>query len=112
MKRKYLYLVIAILGLCYTWYYNILFFLKHGNADIFYFFEIAQSSLAGKSFGADLTVVVLTFFAWYIPDARKLKVKLWWILIPFTFLIAIAFAFPMYLFMRENRLERIKKDAK
>lgn len=108
MKRKYIFLAIAILGLCYTWYYNILFFLEHDNTSIVYFFEMAQINYAGKSFGADLTVVVLTFFVWYIPDARKLKVKLWWILIPLTFLIAIAFAFPMYLFMRERRLEQIK----
>lgn len=108
MKRKYIFLAIAILGLCYTWYYNILFFMEHNNTDIFYFFEMAQTNYAGKSFGADLTVVVLTFLVWYIPDARKLKVKYWWILIPVTFLIAIAFAFPMYLFMRERRLEQIK----
>lgn len=68
---------------------------------------MAQINYAGKSFGADLTVVVLTFFVWYIPDAIKLKVKYWWIVIPLTFLIAIAFAFPMYLYMRERRLEQI-----
>ena len=107
--KKYIFLAIAILGLCYTWYYNILFFLETENTSIVYFFEMAQINYAGKSFGADLTVVVITFFVWMIPDARKLKVKYWWILIPLTFLIAIAFAFPMYLYMRERRLEQLKQ---
>ena len=106
IKRKYIFLAIAILGLCYTWYYNILFFMKHDNTSIIYFFEVAQSNLAGKSFGADLTVVVLTFFVWMIPDARKYKVKYWWILIPLTFLIAIAFTFPLYLFLREHTKQK------
>ena len=107
MKRKHVFLMIAILGLCYTWYYNILFFLEHDNTSIIYFFEMAQINYAGKSFGADLTVVVLTFFVWYIPDVLKLKVKNWWALIPLTFLVAIAFAFPLYLYMRESRLEQM-----
>ncbi|MEJ6792738.1 MAG: DUF2834 domain-containing protein [Lacinutrix sp.] len=51
----------------------------------------------------------MAFFAWFIPDAIKLKVKYWWILIPLTFLIAIAFTFPMYLFMRQNRIDKLNK---
>lgn len=108
MKRKYIFLAIAILGLCYTWYYNIQYFMEYNESSWSHFFDLAYSNLAGKSLGADLTVVVLAFFVWYIPDARKLKVKYWWILIPLTFLIAIAFAFPMYLFMRQHRLDQIK----
>ena len=105
MKRKYIFLWIAVFGLCYTWYYNILFLLEYETYSIVKFFEIAQSNFAGKSLGADLTVVVLTFFVWYIPDARKHRVKGWWLLIPFTFLIAIAFTFPLYLFLRAHTLE-------
>ena len=110
MKRKYNFLILAIVGICYTWYYNILFFMEYDTTSIVTFFEVAQSNFAGKSFGADLTVVVITFFFWFIPDARKFKVKGWWILIPLTFLVAIAFAFPMYLYMREHRIEQMKNN--
>ncbi len=75
------------------------------------FFKDAQSNFAGKSFGADLTVVVLTFFAFMIPESLKLKIKYWWILIPLTFLIAIAFTFPLFLYMRENTLEKLKLSS-
>lgn len=84
--------------------------MEYDTTSIVTFFEVAQSNFAGKSFGADLTVVVITFFFWFIPDARKLKVKGWWILIPLTFLVAIAFAFPMYLYMREHRIELLKNN--
>ena len=111
MKRKYIFLAIAILGLCYTWYYNIQYFLEYEESSFVHFFELAQSNFAGKSFGADLTVVVLTFFVWFIPDARKHKVKGWWILIPLTFLIAIAFTFPLYLFLRAHTLEQSANEV-
>jgi len=50
-------------------------------------------------------VVVLTFFAWYIPEAIQLKMKYWWVFIPLTFMVAIAFSFPLFLYFRERKLE-------
>ena len=105
MKRKYIFLAIAILGACYTWYYNIQFFIEYETYSIVEFFKLAQANFAVQSLGADLTVVVLAFFVWYIPDAIKHKVKGWWILIPLTFLVPIAFTFPLYLYLRANTLE-------
>ncbi|XKX06064.1 DUF2834 domain-containing protein [Tenacibaculum maritimum] len=46
----------------------------------------------------------------YIPDAIKLKIKFWWVLIPLTFIIAIAFTFPLYLYLRESALEKLKLE--
>ncbi len=109
MKRKYIFLFISLLGICYTWYYNIQYFSYYEEASFFHFFELAQSNFAGKSFGADLSIVVLTFFVWFINDARKLKIKAWWVLIPLTFLIAVAFTFPFYLYLRECSLEETKE---
>tara|TARA_B110000285_G_scaffold49010_1_gene55617 strand:- start:576 stop:944 length:369 start_codon:yes stop_codon:yes gene_type:complete len=106
MKRSHIFLLISIIGICYTWFYNIQYFMSYEDASLVHFFELAQSNFAGKSFGADLSVVVLTFFVWFIPDARKLKIKAWWVIIPLTFLIAVAFSFPFYLYLRERTLEK------
>jgi magnesium-transporting ATPase (P-type) len=109
MKLKHIYLFLTILGICYTWYYNIQWFQTVENPTFLSFMNDAQVNFAGKSFGADLTVVVLTFFVFMIPESMRLKIKYWWILIPFTFLIAIAFTFPLFLYMRENTLEKLKQ---
>tara|TARA_R110001592_G_scaffold46176_8_gene147173 strand:+ start:628 stop:960 length:333 start_codon:yes stop_codon:yes gene_type:complete len=109
MKFKHLYLALAVLGICYTWYYNIQYFQTAEDPTLINFFKDAQSNVAGKSFGADLTVVVFTFFAFMIPESLRLKIKYWWVLIPLTFLIAIAFTFPLYLYLRENHLEKLQK---
>tara|TARA_B100000787_G_scaffold161346_1_gene141100 strand:- start:14379 stop:14705 length:327 start_codon:yes stop_codon:yes gene_type:complete len=106
MKRKHIFLFISIIGICYTWYYNIQYFQTVENPSLIGFFNDAQSNFAGKSFGADLSVVVLTFFLFMIPESLRLRIKYWWILIPLTFLIAIAFTFPLFLYMRENTLEK------
>ena len=111
MKRKHLYLALTVLGITYTWYYNIQYFQTVENPSLINFFKDAQSNFAGKSFGADLTVVVLTFFVFMIPESIRLKIKYWWVLIPLTFLIAIAFTFPLFLYMRENTMEKLKLSS-
>lgn len=108
MKLKHLYLFLAVLGIVYTWYYNIQYFNSVENATLVDFFQDAQNNFAGKSFGADLTVVCLTFFSFLIAESLRLKIKYWWVLIPLTFLIAVAFTFPLFLYLRENRLQKIE----
>jgi signal transduction histidine kinase len=108
MKRKQLFLMLSILGVCYTWYYNIQWFQNTNDPTFTNFFKDAQANFAGKSFGADLTVVVFTFFVFMIPESVRLKIRYWWLLIPFTFLVAVAFTFPLFLYLRENALEKLK----
>ncbi|CAL2063563.1 DUF2834 domain-containing protein [Tenacibaculum sp. 190524A05c] len=106
MKLKHLYLALAVLGICYTWYYNIQYFQHAVDPSFANFLADAKVNFAGKSLSADLLVVVITFFAFYIPDAIKLKIKYWWVLIPLTFIIAVAFTFPLYLYLRSNAIEK------
>ncbi len=110
MKLKYLFLLLAILGVCYTWYFNIQFYLTEEDTSLLNYMAQTKVTFPAKSFSADLLVVVLTFFVWYIPEAIKLKIKNWWILIPLTFLVAIAFTFPLFLYLRQAKLEELKPE--
>ena len=111
MKRKHIFLILAVLGFVYPWYYNYLYFTTVENATLITFFQDAQMNYAGQSFGADLTVVMLAFYAFAIPEALRLKIKYWWVIIPATFLVALAFAFPLFLLMREKALEKTNTNA-
>ena len=106
MKIKYLYLILAILGLCYTWYFNIQFYLTAEDSSILNFIAQTKTTFPAQSLNADLLVVVVTFLIWYPYEAIKLKIKYWWILIPLTFLIAIAFTLPLFLYLRASKLEK------
>lgn len=107
MSLKYLYLAIAILGLCSTGYYNLQFFLTESDTSITNFIHLATTTFPAQSIGVDILVVVLAFFAWYIPEAIRLKMKNWWIFIPLTFMVAIAFSFPLFLYFRARKLEKV-----
>jgi hypothetical protein len=108
MKFKHLYLLLAIFGLVYTWYFNMQFYLWETDTSISHFIDLTKTTIPAKSLVADLTVVVITFLVWMIYESLKLKIRFWWIIIPLTFLVAIAFSFPLFLYMRANRLEKIE----
>ena len=110
MKIKYFFLLLAILGVIYTWYFNIQYFQSVENATFTSFMNDAQINFAGKSFGADLTVVVFTFFVFLVTESLRLKIKFWWVLIPLTFLVAVAFTFPLFLYFRQRKLEELNKS--
>lgn len=109
MKLKHAYLILAILGIAYTWYFNIQFYLTEDNTSILNFIAQTKTTFASQSLVADLTVVVVTFLVWMTYESLKLKIKYWWMLVPLTFLVAIAFTFPLFLYMRATRLEVLKE---
>lgn len=110
--RKYVYLVLAIIGLIGTWYYNTQFYLSEEDTSLMKFIELTGTTFPAKSINIDISVVAVTFLAWYIPESLRLRMKFWWIFIPLTFLIALAFAFPLFLYFREKKLEESSQTPK
>lgn len=109
MKFKHLYLLLAIIGLVYTWYFNIQFYQTATDTSILNFIDLTKTTVPAQSIVADITVVGITFLVWMVYESLKLKIKYWWLVIPLTFLVALAFSFPLFLYMRANRLEKIGK---
>ncbi|MBP2834127.1 DUF2834 domain-containing protein [Aquimarina sp. U1-2] len=112
MKLKYIFLLLAVIGVCYTWYFNIQFYLTAEDTSLLNFIAQTKTTFPARSLSADLMIVVITFFAWYIPEAIQLKIKHWWVFIPLTFLVAIAFAFPLFLYVRQIKLDALQLRQK
>ncbi len=111
MKPKFttielIFLLMALIGVGATWYFNTLFYLETADTSISNFISQTVTTLPAKSISADISVVATTFLIWMVYEARKIKMTYWWVFIPFTFLIAIAFTFPLFLFFRERKLRK------
>ena len=98
---KYVYLLLAVIGIIATWYFNIQFYDTATDTSLGNFIALANNNFAAQSISADITVVAITFLIWMYVESKRLKIKYWWILIPLTFLIAIAFTFPLFLYIRQ-----------
>ncbi len=99
-------LSLAIAGLAATWYFNTLFYLQAEDTSIGNFIALTKTTLPAKSINADISVVAITFLIWMVHESRKLKIKYWWLFIPLTLLVALAFSFPLFLMFRERSIRK------
>ena len=90
---------------------NIEFIKLYGQSfDILKFVELANINPASQSLSRDLFISASAVFIWIISESKRLKMKNLWIVILSTFLIAFAFAAPLFLFLRERRLIEIQNN--
>jgi len=106
---RILYLLLALAGLVITWYYNLQFIEESGGSfDIGAFMAAGATNAAAKSLTWDLTIACLAGLLWIFFESRRLGLRFFWIYIILAFGIAYAFAFPLFLFIREGKLESLK----
>ena len=102
-KRQWIYLLLAITGVCTTWYYNINFMIVNGT-DIRDFIKAVTLNDAAMSIAYDISIIGIAFLTWSYTEAKKLGMKNWWVYPVLCCGIAIAFGGPLFLYMRERKL--------
>ncbi len=100
--RQIIYGLLAVVGVVATWYFNLQFMAAHDGFSLWAFVEATRANAAASSIANDLIVVVVVFLFWSFLEARRLGMKHWWFFLVFTFVIAIAFTYPMFLLYRER----------
>jgi hypothetical protein len=103
-NRQLFYGVTALIGVVVTWYFNIQFMIETGGFSLGEFIAATNANAAATSISNDLLVVVVTFFFWSFLEAKRLGMRHWWAYVILTFSIAIAFACPLFMLMRERKL--------
>ena len=110
--KQLLYLGTSILGLVVPWYFNFRFMeatqtnlLSFDLAD---FIRQGFANPAASSLATDLVIGASAATLFIVFEGIRLKMKHWWIYIVLTNLLAFAFAFPLFLFVRERKLQALK----
>lgn len=104
----YLYALLTLLGLVVPWYFNVEFIRAHGGFTWSAFVAEALSVPAARSIGADISIACVAFSVWMVREARRLGMRHVWVYLALIFVVAFAFACPLFLFMRERRLSSLK----
>lgn len=98
------YFLLAIAGLVGTWYFNIKF--SRSGSDLGYV-EAWFVNAASSSAAIDVIVTALAANVFFLREGLRLGWGKWvWLTIPLTYLVALAFVFPLFLGLRELRLGR------
>tara|TARA_Y100001968_G_scaffold333661_1_gene398141 strand:- start:76137 stop:76499 length:363 start_codon:yes stop_codon:yes gene_type:complete len=106
---SWIYLAFAISGALFPTLANIEFIKIYGPTfDISNFIYLANINPAAQSLSRDLFIGAGAVTVWIFVEAKRLKMKNLWVVIS-SFLIAFAFAAPLFLFLRERRLIEIEE---
>ncbi|MEM1370092.1 MAG: DUF2834 domain-containing protein [Cyanobacteria bacterium P01_H01_bin.15] len=79
--------------------------------DVVAFVELAWANAASGFVAADLAIVLVLAITFMITEGRRLKLKFWGLYIALIFLISFAFAFSLFMFVRERKLAESLKAA-
>ena len=108
---KIAYFALTILGIFCTWYFNLQFMSEHGS-DIRDFIAAATANGAAKSIAIDITIFGVAFHLWSFQEASALGMKHWWLYPVLSCIVAIAFAAPLFLLMRERKLDALRPASR
>jgi hypothetical protein len=102
------YLLLAVVGLVGTWYFN----LQFGSSGAQQSYLAAWfANPASSSAAVDIIVTAVAACVFFAAEGRRLGMNRVWVLIPLTFVLALAFTFPLFLAWRERTLLRRSRSA-
>jgi hypothetical protein len=104
MKPKTLYLILCAAGTVLP-YSQLVPFLAENGLDLRLFFEELFSTRIGAFFGWDVIVSSLVLWAFVWIDGRRTGVKNLWAPIAANLAVGVSLGLPLFLYMRERRLE-------
>lgn len=110
--RTFLFGLLALAGAALTWYFNIQFMLdKGGTFSLLTFIQDGFANPAAASLTCDVAVAAVAFLLWLPFEAHRLQMRRWWVYALLTVGVAFAFSFPLFLLMRERRLQQIRRGV-
>ena len=101
--RAIAYLVLAVAGLIGTWTFNVLTVLEHRD----FIGDWVGSGPAVTSLTIDILVAAVAAAVFMVAESRRIGMRRVWIYIVLMPLVAFAFAFPLFLAMRERHLAQV-----
>ena len=110
--RLSIYGVTALAGLIWPFYFIVKFanLVQSGSVGSSLieigsnFIDGAWATPTSGFVSADTAVLLIGVFVFYASEGKRLKMKLWGIFFPLTFLISLAFSFGAFMFVRERTI--------
>ncbi len=101
---EYVYAALTLPGAALTWYYNLQYMEEAGGFTVQGFVAGGFANPAAASLSVDLFVVGVAVSIFIIVEARRLGMRFAWLYLLLAVNVAMAFACPLFLWMRERRL--------
>ena len=108
---KTIYLILCILGTVLPYSQFVPFLLEHG-LDVNLFLEQLFSNRISAFFGMDVIVSSLVLWVFVYWEGSRLKMQNLWIYIASNLLVGVSLGLPLFLLMRQRKLEETTVNNK
>jgi uncharacterized protein DUF2834 len=105
MKLKTAYLLLCVAGAALPYSQLIPFFREHG-LDLRLVVEQLFATRIGAFFGLDVIASAIVLFVFIAAEGRRLDIRHLWAPVVATLAVGVSLGLPLFLYMRERRLER------
>jgi len=106
-SNEIFYLICSVAGVIFTMYFNFQFIIEHGGFSVVTFITENYVNNGSASITNDFIVVGLVFLVWSFQEARRLKLRKWWLFFLLTWTVALAFTMPLFMLVRERRIAEL-----
>ncbi len=110
---QYIYAALALAGLVVPWIFNLQYMQANpGGFNAVHFVQEAMTTSAGSSLTVDIGIVAVAASIFMFVEARRLGMKAGPVniatpLIVYSVCIAIASGLPLFLLLRERRIQKL-----
>jgi hypothetical protein len=104
MRLRYIYLCLCLLGAALPCSQVVPWLATHG-LNLPLFFSELFSTRIGAFFGMDVIVSALVLFVFIVVEGRRLAMRHLWLPFVATLAIGVSLGFPLFLYMRQIKLD-------
>ena len=103
MKKKHLYLILAVIGFVGPYYFLISFLTAHGVDGKAFVQELFGTKIS-TFFAVDLLVSSVVFLRYLGQEATRYSIEYRWVYVVALLTVGLSFALPLFLYVRESHL--------
>lgn len=111
MKLKTLYLILCVIGAVLP-YWQFLPWVSQNGLSMALFFHQLFANRISSFFGLDVLVSAAVLVVFMRSESSRLRITGRWLPILALLLVGVSLAFPMFLYMRERKLEHTEPATK
>jgi len=106
-----IYLVIAVVALFGTWSQNLAFMAEPGHGDALTFIRACFANHAAASIAIDLLLLGVAVFVFMGIEAKKHRMRFYWLYVVASLGIAISVVFPVFMAVRQWHLAKEREAS-
>jgi hypothetical protein len=110
MKLKTIYLLLCIVGFVAPYSEFLPWLAEHG-LDGRLFLRHLFANRISAFFALDVVVSAVVLLCFAAGESSRLRLRGWWMVLLGTLLVGVSLGFPLFLYLRERRLEQSRSTA-